>query len=65
MFNRLTDVLTFYLFDRWSYALTMLYDYSFDRRTDGPLRIIFGRLTNGTYSTYNIEELPFYVYVKE
>ena len=51
MFNRLTDVPKFYPFDRWSSALAMLHGFSFDRKTDGPLRVIFGRLTDGTYST--------------
>jgi len=51
LFYRWTDVPTFYPFDRWSYALAMLRGFSFDRKTDGPLRVIFGRLTDGTYST--------------
>ncbi|QCD85968.1 hypothetical protein DEO72_LG3g489 [Vigna unguiculata] len=51
MFDRLTDGLTIYPLDRWSYALAMLHDCSFVRKTDGPPRIILDRLTDGAYST--------------
>jgi len=51
MFNRLTDGLVFYTFDRWSYTLTMLRGCSFNRKIDGPIRIILDRLINETYCT--------------
>ena len=41
MFDRLTDGMASYLFDRWSYVVTMLHDYSFDRKTDDPLRVLY------------------------